>query len=633
MHEEVSHVVHLAGFQDCLRHTCPVSATGYMEVPSFSSTRAPAVRHSSFPSRITSIPERAFMYWRCTHEAVMSSAARIHAFEVEMKYGQRPQTTIVERLLQTFLVLPTTPPTPYSAFGLSAQQLMETEIALMQTRCYELAQSTHDVEAAWLAPLDVAGLCPFPVAVACCLATHSNIAPEAVFGMWYAFGGWVLHRDLHATLTPHREDRRTRPRVMVQGIAGPSSGKSPFYRSWITQFLLGVDGKKSVLTTHKGMFADADKKGLYIAAATDSDFAHRMQASGGYLLWASPENYLLLDHAHAMKNAENNERKVNYHALLECQNGNDFGPRSTKNGPQVHVPTTNFGMFHLGQAACIHDYWGQTFNPKSIIRNLGMEGRPTFLFPGKTLTSKKSISADLGATFCHAVLLNMALHVGHYADHHDLVRHPIVPVGSIGGEAAGLWETFSTATDEMAEELGRSKGAQIALEKHGYTSGSHVILNHLFVCSLQTLPRTAHGLEMLLNGGAPLFSQGPPPLQRKWFELPTDALLTAPRHIHMMASNLVTIFNEMELPVHRRAGNRDMHPVESGEITQLHATPPHTIRTNTSIISIAITVIFICFTTIGDHYPPCFSCFYPLTFAFVLLFLFAVTPMIPISSK
>ena len=104
----------------------------------------------------------------------------------------------------------------------------------------------------------------------------------------------------------------------------------------------------------------------------------------GHTFWASPENFLLLDRDHARNGREKSERKIDFHTILEMQNGGGYGPKSFKNQPkrQYHVPVTNFGMLHLGQPACVHDFWGRVCFPASAIRGLGFENRPTFLFAG-----------------------------------------------------------------------------------------------------------------------------------------------------------------------------------------------------------------------------------------------------------
>ena len=377
------------------------------------------------------------------------------------------------------------------------------------------------------------------------------MAPEFLFGFYYAFGGWVLNKDLHALFQPMRRDRRTRPRTFVQMIAKSSSGKTPSYRGTVTAFLVGADGKKAALHSHAELFASGGDKGLYLASATDAEFAQRMLDSDGQLFWASPENYLLLDHAHAKRNADPSERKVNFHYLLECQNGCDYGPRSVKSGPQVHIPTTNMGLLHLGQAKCIHDYWGQCFDPKSLIHGLGVEGRPTFLFPGKVRAPQPQCDATPACEFIKCVLLNLAARLGHKRTDRDFIQRPI----EVSPAAARAWAEAQTCADSLAEEYGSCRGAKLALEKHGYTTGSHIILNHLFQKSVASMPVDEPSVSALLLGEPGYMRQlWDEDLSRQWCVIEESQLIHAPRHMYFMFRSLTTIYNEMLLPVEQRAG-------------------------------------------------------------------------------
>ena len=127
----------------------------------------------------------------------------------------------------------------------------------------------------------------------------------------------MLHKDVHAQLNPQKIDWRTRPRVFTQLVGKASSGKTVFYRRFVTSFLVGADGEHSFLETHKQLLADGGKKGLYLASATDAEFAQRVHDADGYLMWASPENYLLLDHGHAGQNKDNTEKKL---ICIHCLN-------------------------------------------------------------------------------------------------------------------------------------------------------------------------------------------------------------------------------------------------------------------------------------------------------------------------
>ena len=101
--------------------------------------------------------------------------------------------------------------------------------------------------------------------------------------------------------------------------------------------------------------------------------------------WVSPECWLMLDTARARRDAKTSKEKINFHYLLECQNGNDYGPRSIKSNPvRIHVPITNFVFLLLGQADCVHDF-GAMFS------------RPVLLFGVKALKGDRFSSLVLPA--------------------------------------------------------------------------------------------------------------------------------------------------------------------------------------------------------------------------------------------
>ena len=102
------------------------------------------------------------------------------------------------------------------------------------------------------------------------------MAIEFVFGVFIAFVGWALHEDVHATVWPPMSDLLTGRGVVAQLATALFSAKSPFCLNYVCDFLLGVDGGQSVLSSHAQPFANDGRKGLYLAPASDADFAHRM---------------------------------------------------------------------------------------------------------------------------------------------------------------------------------------------------------------------------------------------------------------------------------------------------------------------------------------------------------------------
>lgn len=423
----------------------------------------PASWTANIPAPLLTPTDLAQQYWTAAQRDAFAAADKIYHQELQLAATNATTSSITERLCATFLSLPVTPPQHYSTFHLTFAQLYDEEARLLHLRVNDLHSSRISLSEACATPIDVIGLCPFPLAVACILASSADIAPELVFAFFYSLCGWVCHHDLHAVFDPIKRDRRTRPRCMVQCICDAAAGKSPFWRSFVSPWFQGPDGIPSVFQTHPHLWSGADAKGLYIAQATDADLASRMQRSQGKLFWASPECWLLLDTAHAKRGADASKDKINFHYLLECQNGNDYGPRSIKSCPeQLHVATTNFGMLLLGQADTVHDFWGQVFRAGSPIRNKGFEGRPLFLFagPARLTHPKQFISADLIFAFLKATLLQIADKAGHRVQA-PFIRQPVQPQNS------ACWRSLGEAALQ-AEQDGPG-ACQVAAAKWGYS--------------------------------------------------------------------------------------------------------------------------------------------------------------------
>ncbi|CAK9113626.1 Carbam_trans_N domain-containing protein [Durusdinium trenchii] len=286
--------------------------------------------------------------------------------------------------------------------------------------------------------------------------------------------------------------------------------------------------------------------------ATDADLASRMMETEGKLFWASPECWLMLDTAHAKRFVDASKDKINFN-LLECQNGNDYGPRSIKSCPQqIHVPTTNFGMLLLGQADCVHDFWGHAFSPGSPVRSKGFEGRPMFLFagPARLLHQEQLISAETIYGFMKILLLNIARTVGHNVNT-NFVDQPLQPANPM------WWRQLKSAGLEAEEEAPAC--SQLAAAKWGYTCGAHIITNQLFLSSFASLPKNHVDLKRFLDGeeqGLVVQPPAPTAVPSSWQQLSDHAFLAAPRALSTFMSSLSIIYAEMQLPVEQRAGTK-----------------------------------------------------------------------------
>ena len=262
----------------------------------------------------------------------------------------------------------------------------------------------------------------------------------------------------------------------------------------------------------------------------------------------------MLDTAHAKACREASDRKINFHYLLECQNGNDYGPRSIKGNPvQIHAPTTNFGMLLLGQADCVHDFWGQVFVTGSPLRSKGFEGRPLFLFAGPARLCQKEqlISGETIYAFLKAVLLKIATTVGHQIKA-DFIRKPLKP------DDPNWWRILKQAAAQAEEDAPAC--TQLAAAKWGYTCGSRIICNQLLSISFASLPRSEVAIRTLLQGGqdhgVEVEPAGETPVPQEWQRLEAEAFIAAPRFLSMCVGNLRTIFGEMNLAPVDRAGTK-----------------------------------------------------------------------------
>ena len=502
------------------------------------------------PHQLLTVSQRASQYWASAREDALKAAN--HLYQQELLWASQPDRDLASRLVDGFLSLPAAPPQHFSSFGLTFDDLYSEELRLFHLRTSELADKALTVADACSIPFDVVGLCPFPLAVACILSSAADIAPEFLVVFFYSLAGWVCHHDLHAVFDLIKKDRRTRPRCMVQCICDSAAGKSPFWRGFVSLFFTGVDSHTSVFSSHPTLWADGGKKGLHIAQATDADLASRMMETEGKLFWASPECWLMLDTAHAKRFVDASKDKINFN-LLECQNGNDYGPRSIKSCPQqIHVPTTNFGMLLLGQADCVHDFWGHAFSPGSPVRSKGFEGRPMFLFagPARLLHQEQLISAETIYGFMKILLLNIARTVGRNVNT-NFVDQPLQPANPM------WWRQLKSAGLEAEEEAPAC--SQLAAAKWGYTCGAHIITNQLFLSSFASLPKNHVDLKRFLDGeeqGLVVQPPAPTAVPSSWQQLSDHAFLAAPRALSTFMSSLSIIYAEMQLPVEQRAGTK-----------------------------------------------------------------------------
>ena len=473
-------------------------------------------------------------------------------------------------LLDRFLDLAVEWPVAPEQFGLTSEVLVRHEMELLTTRIEELHSSRAAVRDLQNTPMALEKLCPFFLAVICEFALRCGIAPEFPFGFAYTMAGWLCHRDLHGRFDPLRPEHVVRPRIFSVPIGDSNSGNRFVLRQCVNTVHITTGGSVALVDSHQQCFADPGPKPLYVGTATQGDFAERMSRSGGRLFWASPEAWNVLDIGFAKSRGgrvQMDAGKVNYGYLLDTQNGWEYGPVSIKGQKeQYHVPTTNFGMFHLGQPKLIHDFWGQTFMEGCPFGGMGWETRPTFLWPannGDEAETDVAVEVSFrGAANClKAVFAAIVVVAGHNADRRQLVEHPV----RCSEAAAQLWAEVSRGAKALKRDA--PDCIKSAVGKHCFTTTSHVLAGHVLQqgFSFARQERRLGNFQSLLEGQQDYtqrhMAAGP---GCPFPALPPGSLLCAAEHLHHMASSLAGIHREMQLPSKNRAGAALAEPVAQG---------------------------------------------------------------------
>ena len=250
-----------------------------------------------------------------------------------------------------------------------------------------------------------------------------------------------------------------------------------------------------------------------------------------------------MDTEHAKGRAKD-PQKLNFLDVLETQNGGQFGPISIKGQKtQYYVESTNLATFLLGQPKCAHFFWGQVFTAESPFRGQGVELRPTFLYAAEPdAPDEEEVAALPGCDFFKALMLALAVNLGHTKDPSKLatIQDPAGPQGP----ASRAWKVFSARVKQAKATT--HPAAKGALGKHVFTTGSHVVLNHLLTCAFRYLCHLQEedgALAAFLDGSnekahrwfATLHEADVGP---HWFELPPEAFLAAAPHITLMGRGI-----------------------------------------------------------------------------------------------
>ena len=121
------------------------------------------------------------------------------------------------------------------------------------------------------------------------------------------------------------------------------------------------------------------------------------------------------------------------------------------------------------------------------------------------------------------------------------------------GCSASMWSRFKL-TAERAKQLVHP-AAESVVGKHGFTTGSFVVINQIYRAAFETLKQNgnlASGLLRADQGCVRHFSSLP--LSPRWFSIDDDSVLGAPAHLNYMIDSMLTIYNEMRLHPSDRSG-------------------------------------------------------------------------------
>eukprot|EP00435_Cladocopium_sp_Y103_P022952 s1998_g5.t1 len=509
-------------------------------------------RSRSSPSRCSlPVRDRVNAFWRARRSVLQDTVATLYAKHMRIDARETSE------LASLFHALPGEWPVQPQEFGLSLGDLFQEELELWKQRAAESYAFEGTIADAWNSELDIAKLLPFFLCVLCLFAEKAGIAREFPFGFCLTMAPWVCHRSLHACFNPLKPEHEARPRLFVNLIAESNCGKSPFFRQCVDSvFITHLHAQPCLIDRFPNRFAmpgPGKDKTLFVQQCTNSDFARRMKATNGHLCWLSEEAWSALDVAWAKGKgrAPQSDRKVQHCYLQNTQNGQSYGPLSI-NSEQFFVPTTNFAFFHAGQPKVVHDYWGQAFIKDCPFGGMGWEFRPTFLWPRDQPehdTRSPQVTFTGAARFIQDLFSHLAMLYGQALDCKSFSSVPI----PVSDEAARLWSQFKHQAEGDKQIV--PPCAAGAVGKHCFTTTSHILACHLLqeafldiktgrvdLATLRAPTREALDFASTLP-----WPQSIRPLQ-------ADLVATAPEHLHIMLTGVLTCFNEMKLSPQERAG-------------------------------------------------------------------------------
>ena len=506
-------------------------------------------QHMNARTLASAIQAAASAFWLGRHDAVEAESGRL--YEAHCNIAPRN----VAALTDLFLDLPVAWPVQPADYNLTFESLHAWEVELFQQRAVDSHTYGGTIADAWHQPLALPKLLPFFAAVLCRFAEHAGIGRDFVFGFLMSFAPWVVHRDVHAIFNPLKPEHECRPRIFSTLIAESNTGKSPFFRLCLDGVFVSTPGKQCLTDRLQSQFAAAGPgkdKTLFVQNSTNSDFARRMKASDGHIAWLSEEAWSAVDVAWAKGKGKTQPTpmKINQAYLQNTQNGQAYGPLSI-NAEQFYIPTTNFTYFHAAQPKLVHDYWGQSFFADCPFNGMGWEFRPTFLFPGKILDEAENsphVTFQGATAFMLDLFATLAGLMGHTMGSRAFHTCPL----ELTSEAAILWKTFHRVAEQAKDNVPDFAAGVVG--KHCFTTTSHITTSHLLHKAFEHCTANRAHLP-LLRAGDPDYlaalAQQPLDFLR---QIAPQHILAGPEHIHFMLRNMVTLHNEMRLPLHERAG-------------------------------------------------------------------------------
>ena len=126
------------------------------------------------------------------------------------------------------LDLPLDAPVQPEHYGVTMEELYRSERLRLTQKIEGSHRSKCAIVDATITPLEINRLCPYALAVLIQFISHCGVAPEFPLAFFYSICGWLLHSDLHATLSLDRPEWRVRPRVFAHINGDVGTGKTTF---------------------------------------------------------------------------------------------------------------------------------------------------------------------------------------------------------------------------------------------------------------------------------------------------------------------------------------------------------------------------------------------------------------------